>query len=37
MLSVLPLNISAKDLGLLLGDELNALANDGTFSLPLLV
>lgn len=37
MLSVLPLNMSAKDLGLFLGDEPNALANGETVYLPLLV
>lgn len=37
MLSVLPLSKSVNDLGLLLRDEPNALANGGPFSRPLLV
>ena len=37
MLSVLPINMSAKDLGLFLGDEPNALASGRVFSLPLLL
>ena len=37
MLSVLPINMSAKDLGLFLGDEPNAGANGRAFSLPSLL
>lgn len=36
MLSVPPLNMSVKDLGLFLGDESNALTNGETFFRPLL-
>lgn len=34
MLSILPINMSAKDLGLFLGDEPNALANGRVFFSP---